>query len=89
MCGYFFVFLSYIIIGGAGYLGFIGTLFRNYFVGIIRTDRSGEINQNCMNMFGYTDAIAFVVRLAVFMLLFSTYPMTNLFLRTHLLNIFF
>lgn len=87
--GYSIVFVSYCIIGGFGYMGFIGTLFKNYFVSILLTDRSGEINQNCMNMFGYTDTVAFIVRLAVFMLLFSTYPMTNLFLRTHLLNIFF
>mmetsp|Transcript_1525 Transcript_1525/g.2094 ORF Transcript_1525/g.2094 Transcript_1525/m.2094 type:complete len:106 (-) Transcript_1525:555-872(-) len=30
-----------------------------------------------------------MVRLAIFMLLFSTYPLLNLFLRTHLLNLFY
>lgn len=39
--GYTCTFLSYCVIGGVGYLGFIGTLFRNYFVSILRTDRSG------------------------------------------------
>ena len=29
--GYFFVFISYIIIGGLGYIGFIGYNFRDYF----------------------------------------------------------
>ena len=29
--GYFFVFISYIIIGGLGYIGFIGYTFQEYF----------------------------------------------------------
>ena len=29
--GYTFVFISYVIIGGLGYIGFIGTLFAAYF----------------------------------------------------------
>ena len=41
------------------------------------------------NMFGYSSPIAFIIRLAMFMMLFSTYPMLNLFLRTHLLNLLF
>ena len=40
-------------------------------------------------MFSYKSTVAFCVRLAIFMLLFSAYPIINLFLRTHLLNIFF
>ena len=40
-------------------------------------------------MFGYTSPIAFVIRLAIFMLLFSTYPLLNLLLRTHLFNLIF
>lgn len=40
-------------------------------------------------MFGYAQPEAFMVRLAMFMMLFSTYPMLNLFLRTQLLNLFF
>ena len=87
--GYTIVFLSYVLIGGLGYQGFIGTLFKNYFVKNVLSHRSGDINQNCLNMFGYTSPIAFIIRLAIFMLLFSTYPMLNLLLRTHLLNIFF
>jgi sodium-coupled neutral amino acid transporter 9 len=87
--GYTFVFLSYVIIGGLGYQAFIGTEFKNYFVRNLLTQYSGNINQNCLNMFGYTSTIAFLIRLAIFMLLFATYPMLNLFLRTHLLNIFF
>ena len=87
--GYTIVFICYIIIGGVGYMGFIGPLFSHYFHNIKYTAHSGLIEQNCLNMFGYTDVIAFIVRLAVFMLLFSTYPMLNLFMRTHLLNLFF
>lgn len=42
--GYSIVFFSYLIIGSVGYFAFIGTLFKNYFVQIIRSDRFGEIN---------------------------------------------
>ena len=40
-------------------------------------------------MFSYQAPAAFALRLSMFLLLFSTYPMLNLFLRTHLLNLFF
>ena len=87
--GYTIVFISYIIIGGLGYIAFISTTFRNYFIRNFKGLHSGEIDQNCMNMLSYTDGIAFVCRLSIFMLLFSTYPMLNLFMRTHLLNLLF
>lgn len=87
--GYTIVLFSYILIGGLGYYGFMGTLFNKYFVKEIGTKHSGQINQNCLDMFQYSAVLAFVVRLAIFMLLFSTYPMLNLFLRTHLLNLLF
>ena len=70
-------------------MGFIGTTFRNYFIKMQATEKSSEISQNCLNMFGYDDPISFVVRLAIFFLLFATYPLLNLFARTLLLNIFF
>lgn len=38
-------------------------------------------------MYGYNSAVAFVVRLSIFMLLFSTYPLLNLMLRTQILNL--
>ena len=87
--GYTIVFLSYVMIGIFGYIGFLGTLFSHYFLKIPVYDRQGVIDQNCLNMFGYTSPIAFVIRLAIFMLLFSTYPLLNLLLRTHLLNLIF
>ena len=87
--GYTIVFISYVMIGCLGYVGFIGTIFRQYYHNMKTTVYSGEINQNCLNMFGYSDAASFMVRFAVFMLLFSTYPLLNLFLRTHLLNLCF
>ena len=40
-------------------------------------------------MFGYRELVDFMVRLAVFMLIFSMYPLLHLFLRTHILNLFF
>ena len=76
------VFLSYVFIGGMGYVGFIGVLFHSYFKRVSATAYHGEINQNCLNMFGFVEVESFMVRLAIFMMLFSTYPMLNLFLRT-------
>ena len=40
-------------------------------------------------MFGYMSVVTWMIRFAIFMLLFSTYPLLNLFVRTHLLNLFF
>ena len=85
---YLLVFLSYAIVGGFGYVGFLGTFFRNYFVRILYQTRTGQINQNCLNMFAGESVLAFVARVALFFLLFASYPLFNLYLRTHLLNIF-
>lgn len=87
--GYTIVFFCYVLIGMFGYVGFLGALFSHFFLKIPVYDRQGLIAQNCLNMFGYISPISFVIRLAIFMLLFSTYPMLNLFLRTHLLNLIF
>lgn len=40
-------------------------------------------------MFAYTDVGAFVLRAAIFLLIFSTYPMIHYFLVTVLLKLFF
>jgi hypothetical protein len=40
-------------------------------------------------MYKYDDIGAFILRFSVFMLLFSTYPLVNFFLKTILKNIFF
>ncbi len=40
-------------------------------------------------MYEYDDIGAFILRFAVFMLLFSTYPLVNFFLKTIIKNIFF
>ena len=87
--GYTLVWLSYIIIGALGYVGFIGVMFKDYFKEIRHTSHAGEINQNCLNMIGYIEPVVFMVKFAIFMLLFSTYPLLNLFMRTHLLNLFY
>jgi len=49
----------------------------------------GEIDQNCLNMFPYDNVGAFILRLSVFFLLFSTYPLVNFFLKNILKNLFF
>lgn len=40
-------------------------------------------------MFEYTDIGAFILRLAIFMLLFTTYPLVAYFLNDILINLFF
>ena len=86
--GYFVVFLTYLIIGVFGYIGFLGTFFKAYYVRISHSIRYSQINQNCLDMFNTESVLAFILRLALFFLLFASYPLFNLFLRTHLLNIF-
>jgi len=40
-------------------------------------------------MYPYNDVAAFILRLAIFFLLFSTYPLVNFFLKNILLNLFY
>ena len=77
--GYFFVFISYIIIGGLGYIGFIGYTFQEYFAMMSQTKESGQINQNCMTMFPYQDVMAFIIRLSIFLMILSGFPMLHYF----------
>ena len=51
--GYTIVFISYVLIGFFGYIGFLGRLFSHYYLHIPVWDRQGIISQNCLNMFGY------------------------------------
>ena len=39
--GYFFVFISYLLIGTMGYIGFIGSDFSEYYTGTVGTDTAG------------------------------------------------
>ena len=78
--GYLFVFISYLLLGSLGYIGFIGTDFANYFESKDGTESDGEIDQNCLNMFGYTEVPAFILRLAIFLLIFSGYPLLHFLL---------
>ena len=85
---YLLVFLSYVIVGCFGYVGFLGTYFRNYYLRILYETHTGQINQDCLNMFNQESVLAFVLRIALFFLLFASYPLFNLYLRTHILNLF-
>ena len=88
--GYFMVFLSYAICGVLGYIGFLGTDFSSYFTKHYSdTALRSLIDQNCLNMFDYTNIAAFMLRIAVFMLLFTTYPLVAYFLNDILLKLFF
>ena len=87
--GYFFVFLSYIVIGSLGYIGFIGVDFKDYFIRNLGTATAGQIDQNCLNMFAYTDVTAFILRVAILLLIFSGYPLIHFFLYSAHLKLFY
>jgi len=92
--GYLAVFISYAVVGSLGYVGFLGTKFSWYFEAAAKPNPPagtvpGQIDGNCLNMFKYDDVGAFILRFSVFMLLFSTYPLVNFFLKTIIKNIFF
>jgi len=87
--GYFFVFISYLLLGTLGYIGFVGVNFTDYFEGKEGTATDGQIDQNCLSMFSYTEVPAFILRLAVFLLIFSGYPLLHFFLRASLVKLFF
>ena len=42
--GYSFVFLSYVLIGAMGYVGFIGTMFKAYYLQELKSAHSSEID---------------------------------------------
>ena len=87
--GYLFVFISYILLGTLGYIGFIGFDFASYFEGKEGTATDGQINQNCLSMFSYTEVPAFILRLAIFLLIFSGYPLVHFFLTQGLIKLIF
>ena len=85
--GYFFVFLSYCILGVLGYIGFIGVNFTTYYEENMAL-LGGNINQNCMNMFDYKDKVAFGVRLSIFLMILSGYPIIHFFTEKLYENLF-
>lgn len=88
--GYLFVYLSYAICGVLGYIGFLGYDFKQYFIDHYSDEKERSlIDQNCLLMFDYTNVAAFLLRIAVFMLLFTTYPLVGFFLNDILLKLFF
>lgn len=83
--GYLLVGFTYMMVGAMGSIGFVGNYFSHYFVG----KDTGEMDQNCMNMFQITDPLAFVMRFALFALLFCVFPLINHFLRSLIFQLFF
>lgn len=76
--GYLLVAFTYISVGIMGSIGFNGTYFTWYF----NTNKDPQINENCMLMFKNTDILAFIMRFALFALLFCCFPLINHFLRS-------
>ena len=87
--GYILVFFSYVTIGVMGYIGFVGTSFKSFFVNEEGTSSAGMISQNCLNMFDFKDVPAFVLRFAIFFLNFTTYPLLSFFINDLALKILF
>lgn len=85
---YTMVFLSYLFVGAFGYIGFMGIDFRNFFYNERDKKIAGQIDQNCLNMFDYTNIPAFILRIAICFILFSTYPLISHFLKNLLKNLF-
>lgn len=83
--GYVMAFVCLTVVGVFGYFGFKGVTFTGYYV----TNKTTEINQNCLNMFESTNPVAFAVRLVVFFMLFTTFPLVNVFLKSNILNLSF
>ena len=67
----------------------MGTYFTTYFEKYAKTSTAGQIDQNCLNMFNYDDVPAFILRIAILMMIFSSYPLLNSFLRNLTLILFF
>lgn len=60
--GYFLVFISYTIVGIVGYIGFSGSKFKK------------PIESNSLLMFGPTEVLPIIVRLASFFQMFTVFP---------------
>ena len=73
------MFATYIIVGAMGYIGFTGKFFKQYFINTQNGSTPNLIAQNCLNMFHYRDVPAFILRLAILFLNFSTYPLLSFF----------
>ena len=53
------------------------------------TPNAGQIHQNCMMMFPYTDVMAFIIRLSIFFMILSGYPVVHYFVSTMVEDLFF
>ena len=85
LVGYLLVGFTYMSVGLMGSIGFMGRYFFEHYIKFKVT----EMEQNCMNMFSVSDPLAFVMRFALFMLLFCCFPLINHFLRSLCFQLFF
>jgi hypothetical protein len=83
--GYLLVGFTYISVGVMGSIGFVGAYFTPYF----KRKMTPEMEQNCMNMFDVKDVLAFIMRFALFALLFCVFPLINHFLRSLVFQLLF
>lgn len=83
---------SYISVGIMGSIGFSGTYFDAYYLTHLKDGfdmKNLSIDQNCMQMFTTTDVLAFIMRMALFALLFCCFPLINHFLRSLIFQLVF
>ncbi len=83
--GYLLVGFTYISVGIMGSIGFVGSYFSEYYI----NNKTSMMEQNCMNMFSVKDGLAFLMRFALFALLFCCFPLINHFLRSLVFQLFF
>ena len=83
--GYTLVFISYISVGVFGYFGFMGTYFSEYEQ--LPQDADKPLAQNCIQMFRNSDILAFVLRMIIFVLVFSAFPILQHFFRAGFLKL--
>ena len=77
--GFTLVFLTYTVIGVFGYIGFSGRQFEQF--ASVANPENWPIAQNCMMMFDQANWGIFIMRLLIFYLVSSSYPILNHFLR--------
>ena len=85
--GYLLAFVTYVLIGAVGYIGFAGVAFSEY--ALKATGTEYPLAQNCMLMFSKTNVTAFIMRTIVFCLVFSSFPILNHFFRSGVIKLIY
>jgi len=85
--GYLLVCVSYVMIGVFGCFGFMGIYFTEYLQQA--PEKMKPVAQNCVQMFGSTDILAFLLRLVIMPLVGTAFPLLQHFFRSGILKLMF